>query len=211
MHAQGKNTEKRAVILHAAAELFTEKDFHLVLMDHVAERAQVGKGTVYRYFPTKEDLYFAIIFEGWDRLREHLEAVLQEEGSIEDRLEKVSRQILSYFWQRRQFVTLVHRLEHETSSKQKADWQRRRESIVRLVEGIVKKERGADALPNGQTQLITEMFLGMLRSIILYRGPRDTPETLAHLVVRLFFDGLRAYTERKEHVSPRTAAGGKTP
>jgi len=103
----------------------------------------------------------------------------------------------------------VHRLEHETSSKQKADWQRRRESIVRLVEGVVKKGRGTGALPNGQSRLITEMFLGMLRSIILYRGPRDTPEALAHQVVRLFFDGFRFFTRRKALVSSRVAAGGK--
>lgn len=209
MQAQGKNAEKHAVILQAAAELFAEKDFHLVLMDEVAARAQMGKGTLYRYFPTKEDLYFATIFDGWDRLREELEEVLQEEGLLEETLEKATRQILLYFWQRRQFVTLVHRLEHTPSGEEQAEWRSRREGIVRLVEGVLQRGLGPNALPSGQRRLLTEMFLGMLRSVILYRGSRDTPATLAHLVVSLFLDGFHAYVERKDTRTSRTSTGGK--
>src|SRR5204863_2864875 len=111
MRRHGKNPRQESAIPQVAEEIFTENDFHQVLMEEVALRARVGKGTLYRYFPTKEDLYFAIIFAGWDRLREELEEVLREEGPLEELLEKTTRQILSYFWLRRHFVTLVYRLE----------------------------------------------------------------------------------------------------
>lgn len=210
MRAQRKHADKHATILHAAAELFTEKDFHLVLMDEVAAHAQVGKGTLYRYFPTKEDLYFATIFEGWNRLREELEEVLQEEGVLEDTLEKATRQILSYFWQRRQFVTLVHRLEHTPGGNEEPEWRSRREGIVRLVEGVLRRGLGPNAPPARQCRLTTEMFLGMLRSVILYRGSRDTPATLARMVVRLFLDGFHATVGPKYTRTSRTMAGGKS-
>lgn len=209
MHAQSKSAEKRAIILQAAAELFTKKDFHLVLMDEVAAHAQVGKGTLYRYFPTKEDLYFATIFDGWDRLREELEEVLQEGEALETTLEKATRQILSYFWQRRQFVTLVHRLEHTPNGEEQAEWRSRREGIVRLVEGVLKRGLGPNELSGGQCRLITEMFLGMLRSIILYRSSRDTPATLARMVVRLFLNGFYTSVELQGARTSRTSAGGK--
>ncbi|MGE0821608.1 MAG: TetR/AcrR family transcriptional regulator [Candidatus Binatia bacterium] len=195
MQSLGKQAGKRTAILQAAAELFTEKDFHLVLMDDVAVRAQVGKGTLYRYFPAKEDLYFATIFEGWDRLREELEEVLGEEGSLEDTLEKATHQILRYFWDRRQFVSLVHRLEHTPNGKESTEWYNRRESIVRLIEGVLKRGLKPHALPAGRGRLLTEMFLGMVRSIILYRGSRDTPQMLAPFVVRVFLDGFRMHVE----------------
>ena len=70
---QGKHPEKAGAILQAATELFAEKDFHAVLMEEVALRAGVGKGTLYRYFPTKDKLYVSTIVIGWDRLREELE------------------------------------------------------------------------------------------------------------------------------------------
>jgi len=136
--------------------------------------------------------------------------VLQEAGSLEETLETATRQILSYFWQRRQFVTLVHRLEHTANGNEDAEWRSRREGIVRLVEGVLRRGLGSNAPSAGQGRLITEMFLGMLRSIILYRGSRDTPATLARLGVRLFLNGFHATVGPKDTRTSRTMAGGKS-
>jgi AcrR family transcriptional regulator len=211
MREQDNNSvAKHARILQAAAELFTERDFHQVLMDDVAARADVGKGTVYRYFPTKEELYFATIFEGWDRLGKELEAVAQQHGPLHETLEHVTRQVLSYFWHRRQFVTLVHRLENNLEGEEQADWQRRRDSIVGVFADILSKGVAAQALSNGQMRLVTEMYLGMLRSIILYRGDHDTPDTMAPLAVQLFLDGLSNFTSSLEYSNVGLAEGGKS-
>jgi AcrR family transcriptional regulator len=210
MQEQAKNATKHGRILQAAAELFTERDFHQVLMDDVAERADVGKGTVYRYFPTKEELYFATIFEGWDRLGKELEAAVQQDGPLHDLLENVTRQVLSYFWHRRQFVTLVHRLENTLEGEEQADWQRRRDNIVGVFVDILNKGVAARALSNGQMRLVTEMYLGMLRSIILYHGDHDAPETMAPLAVQLFLDGLSNVTPSLGRSDVRLTAGGKS-
>jgi AcrR family transcriptional regulator len=209
MREHDNSATKHARILQAAVELFTERDFHQVLMDDVAERADVGKGTLYRYFPTKEELYFATIFEGWDRLGKELEEALQQDGPLRDTLEHVTRQVLSYFWHRRQFVTLVHRLENNLEGEEQADWQRRRDSIVRVFADILNKGV-MRALPGGQMRLITEMFLGMLRSIILYRGNHDTPDTMAPLAVQLFLDGLSNLAPSPEQSAVRITVGEKS-
>ncbi|MGH7962400.1 MAG: TetR/AcrR family transcriptional regulator [Candidatus Binatia bacterium] len=209
MPKHGKNPGKESTILQAAAELFTEKDFHTVLMEEVAVRAGVGKGTLYRYFPAKEELYCSTIFTGWDRLREQLEGVLQEAGSLAETLESLARQVLVFFWQRRHFLTLVHRLEHKADSQEKADWQRRREGIVRLVEHVLKKEQLLGARSAGDVRLIAETFLGMVRAAILYRGNRDTPEALARLVTSLFLHGVRGHTWQKLNGNTQITAEGK--
>jgi AcrR family transcriptional regulator len=206
MPRRGKKQSTEAAILQAAAELFTEKDFHQVLMEEVALRAQVGKGTLYRYFPAKEDLYLATIFAGWDQLRTELEAVLQLEGTLDETLEKTARQILGYFWQRRLFVTLVYRLEHKPAGKQKNDWQRRRENIVRLIAEVLRRELRGGTPPAGDTRLLVEIFLGMIRAAILYRGSHDTPEVLARQVVNLFLDGLRGRARQGDRT--RLLSGG---
>ena len=208
MPRRGKNQSKEASILQAAAELFTEQDFHQVLMEDVAVRAQVGKGTLYRYFPTKEALYFATIFAGWDRLREELEEVVREEEPVGELLEKTARQILTYFWPRRHFATLVYRLEHKASGQEKRDWQHRREGIVRLVEGVVKRGMLSDGLLVGDVRMLTELFLGMVRAAILYRSSRDTPAALAGLIAGLFLEGIRSQRLTTPHT--KTLPGGKT-
>jgi AcrR family transcriptional regulator len=55
---------KREDILDAALHLFAERGFHGAAVPLVAERAGVGAGTIYRYFPSKEALVNAL-YKRW--------------------------------------------------------------------------------------------------------------------------------------------------
>src|SRR5438445_7592677 len=55
-------------ILNAAAQLFAKHHYHEVRMDDIAAHAGVAKGTVYRYYRAKEDLYLALTIHGIHRL-----------------------------------------------------------------------------------------------------------------------------------------------
>ncbi len=48
---------KKEQILLAAVEMFLDKDYYQVTITEIAERAGVGKGTVYEYYSSKEDLF----------------------------------------------------------------------------------------------------------------------------------------------------------
>lgn len=48
--------DKRETILKAALELFSEKGFYGTSVNEVAQKADVGAGTIYRYFKDKEEL-----------------------------------------------------------------------------------------------------------------------------------------------------------
>ncbi len=52
--------DKREAVLDAALELFAERGFHGTAVPLVAEKAKVGAGTIYRYFPSKEALVNAL-------------------------------------------------------------------------------------------------------------------------------------------------------
>ncbi len=81
-------------ILEAALEVFSQKGFHPATTDEIAERAGVGKGTLYRYFETKEKLFAELV-----RLR--TEELEREAGSIidshDDVLTMISKYIRMYF------------------------------------------------------------------------------------------------------------------
>ena len=61
-------TDKRTAILKAALELISEHGFHGTPMSLVAQEAQVGVGTIYRYFASKEDLINALYLYSKERL-----------------------------------------------------------------------------------------------------------------------------------------------
>jgi len=52
---------RRQEILHSAVKLFAEKGFSTTTIDDIAASAEFGKGTIYNYFQSKEDIYFEII------------------------------------------------------------------------------------------------------------------------------------------------------
>src|ERR1700733_5896964 len=60
-----RDENKRRMILASAAKLFSEQPFHKVRLDDVADAASVGKGTVYIYFSSKEDLYFSLVYDAF--------------------------------------------------------------------------------------------------------------------------------------------------
>src|SRR5580698_6363761 len=53
-------SDKRDAIMQAALELFVERGFYGVAVPEIAERAQVGAGTIYRHFESKEALVNAV-------------------------------------------------------------------------------------------------------------------------------------------------------
>ncbi len=62
-------TDKRDVILQKAIHIFSEYGFRGTDVQVIADQAGVGKGTVYRYFGNKEDLFWATTMEVSQQLR----------------------------------------------------------------------------------------------------------------------------------------------
>ncbi len=183
---------KEQAILEAASRVFAGRPFHEVLIDDIAASAGIGKGTIYRYFETKNELYFATILYGIDSLVAVIEKALPPEASAPERLERVATEILSFFWDRRYIYPLLQR--DEQHPERQDELMNRREPILRLVQqtilsGIERRElTGIDA------RIGAELFLGMVRSANLFRRPQDTLEELVATVMNVFLAGV----ERRE-------------
>jgi AcrR family transcriptional regulator len=184
-----KTAGKEQAILEAATRVFAQRPFHAVLIDDVAACARIGKGTIYRYFETKEDLYFAAVLYGMDRVAEALEAGLGAELTTADRLERIAREILQYFWDRRYLIPMLQHDDEDPSRKN--ELLKRRQAIVRfaqesILEGIERRElRGIDA------RIGAELFLGMVRAANLFRADGDRLPDLCHQITNVFLEGVR--------------------
>ena len=84
-------------LLEAALDLFVEKGFAATRSEEVAARAGVSKGTLFLYFPSKEELFKAVVRENISgRFPEWHQAFQQFEGSSADML----RNCLKVWWER---------------------------------------------------------------------------------------------------------------
>jgi AcrR family transcriptional regulator len=74
-----KRLATRQGISNVATRLFIERGFDHVTVDEIAAAADVGRMTVFNYFPRKEDMFFDLDEEGREMLRE---ALRQRDPSI---------------------------------------------------------------------------------------------------------------------------------
>jgi len=81
--------EKRPAILRAATDVFAEQGFAAVTVAEIAHRAGIGKGTVYEYFSSKEELLFAVFEWMNEDIAERIKALLDEGGTTHDRLRRL--------------------------------------------------------------------------------------------------------------------------
>lgn len=81
--------EKRPLILQAATDVFAEQGFAAVRVVDIADRAGIGKGTVYEYFSSKEELLFAVFEWINERIFLRIRSLLDDGGSTRERLQRL--------------------------------------------------------------------------------------------------------------------------
>lgn len=85
---------RKAEILAAAAPVFAADGFANADVQDIADAVGVGKGTVYRYFPTKEALFLATVEKGLGELSDEIDAVVAD--STADPVEQVAKAVRAY-------------------------------------------------------------------------------------------------------------------
>jgi AcrR family transcriptional regulator len=76
--------ERREMILEAALEVFSRGGFQDAEVDDIAQVAGIGKGTIYRYYSSKTDLYRAVLERVFVGLFEQVQAIGSESSSLEE-------------------------------------------------------------------------------------------------------------------------------
>ncbi len=211
MPARRSDPSKRSQILRAATDVFSAREFHTVPVEDVATAAGVGKGTLYLYFPTKEQLFYATIIEALDVLLAELETALRGRTG-EDAIRAFTRGLVGFFWKRRPLAVLMGRYEHKQREPEGEAWRVRRLKLVALVRAMLQSEARAAGLGPNDTSTAAEMLLALIRATVINQGEREDPEHSVALVVDFFFNGLRGSRRVSTRPAPRTrrrAAGGR--
>jgi AcrR family transcriptional regulator len=159
---------RREQIMQAVEKLFTSRRFHEITLDDVAHAARVGKGTIYRYFQDKDDLFFQTATSGFDDLCDLLRRKIPNNTPFAEQLVSACVEISGFFKRRRQLFQMMQAEEDRIywfTGTIRDRWMEKRKNLVAAVAEIMSKGIGEgkvrDDIP---AEVLANFFLGMLRT-----------------------------------------------
>lgn len=94
---QHRIEENKKFILKAAEKIFAQRGFGLATMDDIAEEAQFSKATLYRYYKSKGEIFFEIIYKSFEDVLQKTKKIKKEKISSEKKLRELIYYISSYY------------------------------------------------------------------------------------------------------------------
>jgi AcrR family transcriptional regulator len=185
-------------ILDAAAQLFAKHHYHKVRMDDIAAHAGVAKGTLYRYYHDKEDLYLALTIHGIQELYEQSQGQIVSPGDPDQKLRDFITGIVRFYEQYPYFLELIQRIESSGSTASVTALQDIRTQWYHLVTDLITQLNDARQPVTSDPELAALALLGIIRGILRFT-PQPWPSQLADWIYHQFMHGFT--TAPRKHVN----------
>ncbi len=189
-----RNAEKYDAILEHAIRTFAEVGFRNTDVQVIGDKAGVGKGTVYRYFGNKEDLFWAACFSVMERLSEHVLRAIQEGHRAIETLRKAGMAYAEFFETNPHYLDIFVQDRAEFRGDAPDLHRQFRERILHVFVEIVEQGiADGEIRPLDAHKTITamaSMFYGTV-NFACYVKDRYRLTELAEHTLDLFLDGIR--------------------
>tara|TARA_S200000501_G_scaffold243702_1_gene228171 strand:- start:1424 stop:2020 length:597 start_codon:yes stop_codon:yes gene_type:complete len=162
-------------ILEGALSVFKEKGLDGATMDQIATAAGFGKATLYYYFRSKEEVFSAILVDGWQNIWESLEPVIAEEGSPRKTFVNVLIKIAENAQNRPGLFEFLFNVPKAINLDDQPwkDYQHKLYAIIQeLLEDGVKKGEFPKVDPQLMFKALGGLFMGLV-----FMGDRNEPVT----------------------------------
>jgi len=186
--------QRRIQLLDAASDVFASKGYHAAAMDDIADAAGVSKPVLYQHFPSKLDLYLALLDQSCDRLVEVVEEGLASTGDNSDR---VIATVAAFY----EFVSSEgsdFRLIFESDLTGDHAVQRRLSRVNAEISDAIAEVIAEDtSLPSQQAKLLAVCLVGIAQVSARYWISGGTSaitlDEAKHLVSNLAWRGISAF------------------
>lgn len=118
--ARPQTSHTREKILAAALEVFSAKGFHGTTVDEIAERAGLGKGTVYRHFNSKKGLFSELIRLKVAELEETVQGTIDPQADVLDIIQTYLMVYFSFFDRNRDLYKVLIQEQSDFGAEVKA-------------------------------------------------------------------------------------------
>ncbi|HEU0041650.1 MAG TPA: TetR/AcrR family transcriptional regulator [Jiangellaceae bacterium] len=188
--------ERRAQLLVAAREAFVVNGYHAAAMDEIADRAGVSKPVLYQHFPSKLELYLALLDAGRDELLNRIHRAL---ASTDDNKQRVIATVDAYFAfvdDRSGFYRLLFESDLTNQLEVKERLDHLTEMCAQQISTIIAEDTG---LSVEESALLAVGMVGIAQVTARYWLSTDGSiprSTAAELVAALGWRGIRGFPKR---------------
>jgi AcrR family transcriptional regulator len=184
---------RRQQLLEAAQEIFVAQGYHAAAMDDIAERAGVSKPVLYQHFPSKLELYLALLDMHCDAIVARVRAAMAQSA---DNRQRVEGAVAAYF----DFVdheSEAFRLVFESDLRNDPAVRERVERVERgCVEAITETIMADTGVSRARAELLAAGLAGTAEIAARFwlTGGRQIPKSEAkQLTAALNWRGISSF------------------
>lgn len=174
-------------ILAAARQVFARHGFAQATVDEIADAAGLAKGTVYLYFPSKRDLFLAVLRDGIEALHGEAHREIERAESASGKIRAFVEVRLRYCDQNRDFFRIYYNEFSSLlvrSSGERPEFQDLYEEQAALLERIIEAGIARGELRPCNARRTARMIYDLTRSAIAHHvlddpGGNGVPESTA--------------------------------
>ena len=184
---------RRDQILDVATRAFAEQGVRATDVQHIADEAGVGKGTIYRYFGSKNELFLAAADRGMRRLSEAVHSDADESKQPLERLAAAVHAYLAYFDEHPDLVELLIQERAVFKDRRQPTYFQHRDANLgpwrQLFRELIRAGRVRDIPVSRITDIISDLLYGTIFTNH-FANRRKRLATQANDVLDVLFHGI---------------------
>jgi len=199
---------RREEILAKAIDLFAAHGYADTDTQFLADQLQVGKGTLYRYFRSKEELFLAAVDFGIQMLHQSVRAAVALAADPMDRIRQGVRGYLSFFAEHPEIVELMIQERAIFRDERKSTYFQRRSEFAKqwqelyrqlIAEGLLR-----DMPPQRISDIVSELLYGAMFTNY-FSGRSPDSESQADDIMDVVLEGILSDSQRERRRAAGTA------
>ena len=159
--------QRKELILNGALEVFKRKGIEGATIDEIAIQSGFGKATLYYYFKSKEEVFSAILTNGWQKLWVDLEPTIAK----------------SYNSPREMFLNLLLKISDNVKARpglfeflfnapkkhlfESKPWAKYQERIYSVIHTIIEEGIALGEFPNTNPKVLFKALGGLFMGLVL--------------------------------------------
>jgi AcrR family transcriptional regulator len=193
--------DKKSRLMEATENLFRSRQFHEITVDDVIKEAGVGKGTVYRHFSDKHDLFFQTALAGYEQMCEMINKINLEGLSFRQAMLKVCRTITNFFQKRKPLLRMILSEDEQTKFRGgglRDRWLQQRKKMTESLSAVIcRGKKSGEVRSDIPPAIMAEFLLGMLRTRADELTGADEEWRSDDVIVELFMRGAGKAADSK--------------